>query len=86
MWARLMIRARFSIAALAWFTAIVALAAALPRRHHLVPRVVGGVFKKTYLTREDWPLGWELLWRGGVVVGLCLIVWLFTRPGKGLPP
>jgi hypothetical protein len=30
--------------------------------------------------------GWELQWRGAIVVILCLVVWLLTRRDKGLPP
>jgi hypothetical protein len=78
---------RFTITTLAWFTAIVAIAAALPRRRSLVVEFVStGSLTKSYLTREFWPLGWELLWRGAVVVALCVIVWFFRRRGRGLPP
>jgi hypothetical protein len=77
---------RFSIAALAWFTAIVAIAASLPRRRSWVIVETGFPLKLTRLTREYWSLEWELLWRGGVVVGLCLIVWFLTSGRQELPP
>jgi len=80
-------RPRFTITALAWFTAIVAIAAALPRRRSWGVEVltVGGLTKH-YLTREYWQLGWELLWRAAVVVVLSSVVWLLMRRGRGLPP
>jgi hypothetical protein len=80
-------RPRFTITALAWLTAIVAIAAALPRRRSWVVEVltVGGLTKH-HLTREYWPLGWELLWRGAVVVVVCFVVWLLSHRGRGLPP
>jgi hypothetical protein len=81
-----LMRPRFTIAALVWFTAIVAIAAALPRRRHWVAVTTGDVLQITRLDRPFWPLGWELLWRGAVVVVLCLIVWLLKNRGRGLPP
>lgn len=85
-----LMRLRYSIAALAWFTAIVAIAAALPPRHDLVGVAPG----RPGITRVDWRIGWELswelcwelLWRGAVVVALCIVVWLFRQRGRGLPP
>ena len=77
---------RFSITALLWFTAIVAIVTALPRQRPWGVGVlsIGNGIKKTYLTREYWPLGWELFWRGAVVVGLCLIVWVVHWLAKHL--
>jgi hypothetical protein len=72
-------RLQFSITGVAWLTAIVAFVAALPRRRHFVAVTTGDVIQITRLTRENWPLGWELLWRGVVVIILSLVVWLVMR-------
>jgi len=65
---------KFSIAALAWLTAVVAVAAALPRVEMTIHFGTNG--ESVSVSRHQLPLAWELVFRGVVVAVLLLVVWL----------
>jgi hypothetical protein len=74
---------RLSISTLLWLTAIVAIAAALPRSY------LERVDADGHVKRYDYPIADEIAWRGMVVIFLVLVVlagyWLF-RAKRSPPP